>query len=98
VNIQYRLSVTNPTSEPVTLRSLQLQTIGPGAYSLRATSTPMKMQLGPNETKSMTISVWGRAHGGFLTSGAPVTIHGTGYFNAPSGAFVKMFNENIMQH
>jgi hypothetical protein len=97
VNIQYRLEVRNPTSQTVTLRSLRLESIGPGAYSIHSSSTPLKLQLGPNESKAMTISLWGRARGGFMTASEPVTIRGTAYFNSPSGSFVKLFNENIMQ-
>jgi len=97
VSIQYRLEVTNPTSQPVTLRSLRLESIGPGAYTIHTTTTPLKLQLGPNESRAVTISAWGRARGGFLSADEPVTIQGTAYFNSPSGSFVKLFNENIMQ-
>jgi len=97
VSIQYRLEVRNPTSQPVTLRSLRLESIGPGAYTIHTTSTPLKLQLGPNESRAVTISAWGRARGGFLSAGEPVTIQGTAYFNSPSGSFVKLFNENIMR-
>jgi hypothetical protein len=97
VNIQYRLEVSNPTSQPVTLRSLRLESIGPGAYTIHSGNTPLKLQLGPNQTRAITISAWGRARGGFLTTDEPVTIQGTAYFNSPSGSFVKLFNENIMQ-
>jgi hypothetical protein len=98
VNVQYRLTVSNPTSQPVTLSRLQLETIGPGAYSVHSASSSMKLRLGPNESRSMVISVWGRANGGYMNSDAPVTIHGTAYFTSPSGSFVRMFNENLMQH
>jgi len=97
VNIQYQLSVTNPTDQPLKLSRLQIESIGPGAYSIHSTSTPMNLKLAPNETRTMTISVWGRARGGFLSADEPVTIHGTAYFNGASGSFVRMFNENFMQ-
>jgi hypothetical protein len=97
VSIQYRLEVRNPTSQPVTLRSLRLESIGPGAYTIHSGNTPLKLQLGPNESRAVTISAWGRARGGFMSAEEPVTIQGTAYFNSPSGSFVKLFNENIMQ-
>jgi hypothetical protein len=98
VNVQYRLTVSNPTPHPVTLSRLQLESIGPDAYSIHSASSSMKLRLGANESRSMVISVWGRANGGYLNSDAPVTIHGTAYFSGASGAFVRMFNENLMQH
>lgn len=98
VNIQYRVAITNPTGEPMTLTRLDLQTIGPGAYSLRANGTPMNLRVAPNSTSVYTVSVWGYARGGYLASSEPVTLRGTAYFRGTtSGAFIKMFNENISQ-
>ncbi|HJT17747.1 MAG TPA: hypothetical protein VJ853_10175 [Thermoanaerobaculia bacterium] len=96
VNVQYRVAISNPTAEQLTLQRLDLQTIGPGAYSLRANGTPMNLKVPPNSTAVYTISVWGYARGGYLASTEPVTLRGTAYFQGPtSGAFIKMFNENI---
>jgi len=98
VNVQYRVAVTNPTSEPLTLTRLDLQTIGPGAYSVRANGTPMNLRIAPNSTTVYTVSVWGYARGGYLASTEPVTLRGTAYLRgANSGSFVKMFSENISQ-
>ena len=96
VNVQYRVAINNPTSEPMTLTRLDLSTIGPGAYSLQANGTPMNLKVPPNSTAVYTISVWGYARGGFMASSEPVTLRGTAYFQgSSSGAFIKMFNENI---
>lgn len=97
VNVQYQLTIANPTNQPLTLERLDLATVGPGAYSLRANGTPMKLTVPPNGTATYTISAWGRAHGGYLTRDEPVTLRATAYFKGPSGSFVKMFNENISQ-
>jgi hypothetical protein len=66
--IQYQLSVTNPTNQPLTLERLDLETVGSGAYSLRTAATPMNLQIPPNGTSAFNISVWGRARGGYLRS------------------------------
>ena len=96
VNVPYRIAITNPTSEPMTLTRLDLQTIGPGAYSRRAAGTPMNLKVAPNSTTVYTVSVWGYARGGYMASTEPVTLRGTAYFQgSTSGAFIKMFNENI---
>jgi hypothetical protein len=98
VNIQYRVSIENPTDEPLTLTRLDLQSMGPGAYSLRTEATPMNLKVPPRATASYLISVWGRANGGYLTAGTPVTIRGTAYFQGDTTkkAFVKLFTENIV--
>ena len=95
INVQYRVAVTNPTNQPLTLTRLDLQTIGSGAYALRANGTPMNVKIAPNGTTEFTISVWGYARGGYLASSEPVTLRGTAYFQGPSGSFLKLFNENI---
>jgi hypothetical protein len=95
INIQYQLSINNPTNQPLTLKRLDLQTVGPGAYSLRTSATPMNLKVPPNATTTYTISVWGNARGGYLAASEPVTIHGTAYFDSPSGGFVRIFSENI---
>ncbi len=95
VNIQYRVLIANPTSQALTLTRLDLQTIGPGAYSLRSGATPMNLKVAPNATTAYTISVWGYSRGGYLASGEPVTIQGTAYFKGSSGSFVRVFNQNI---
>jgi hypothetical protein len=95
VNVQYQLTVSNPTSQPLTLQRLDLSTIGPGAYSLRANSTPMNLKIAPNGTSTFRIAVWGYARGGYIASSEPVSLRGVAYFQSPSNSFVKLFNENI---
>jgi hypothetical protein len=97
VAIQYQVAITNPTNQPLTLQRLDLQTLGPGAYSLRTAPTPMNVNVPPNGTSVFNISVWGRAHGGYLRSTEPVTIRGTAYFKGPTGSFVRIFSENLSQ-
>lgn len=96
INLQYQLSVANPTGTPVTLRRLELRTLGPGAYSLRTGSTPIKQTIRPNGSTNITLSVWGRATGGYLRSEEPVTVQGIAYFDAPGQkSFVRQFIETF---
>jgi hypothetical protein len=95
VSIQYRVTINNPTDQSLTLSRLELETLGPGAYSVHTSATPMNLKVAPNATTSYMISVWGRARGGYLTAGEPVTMRVIAYFQGPSGSFVRMFNQNI---
>jgi hypothetical protein len=95
LNLQYQISVTNLTDQPITLKRLELRTVGPGAYRLRSASTPMNVSIPPKGSKTVTISAWGYSNGGYLTATEPVTLNGIGYFDSPSGPFVRIFNENI---
>jgi hypothetical protein len=96
INIQYRLTVSNPTDQPVTLRRLELSTLGPGSYSLRTGTSPVTRSIPPRGTTSLTLSAWGRSSGGYLRSEEPVTIRGVAYFeDASRHSFVKQFLENF---
>jgi hypothetical protein len=96
INLQYQLSVANPTGTPVTLRRLELRTLGPGAYAIRTGSTPIKQTIGPNGSTNIALSVWGRSTGGYLRSEEPVTVQGIAHFDTPDGhSFVKQFVETF---
>lgn len=95
LNLQYRITVTSPTDQLITLKRLELRTIGAGAYTLRTTSTPMNVSIPPRGSKTVTVSAWGYSRGGSLTANEPVTLSGVAYFDSPSGPFVRIFNENI---
>lgn len=96
IGLRYGITVSNPTNEPVTLRRLDLNTVGTGAYFLRSGSTPMNVKVAPNSSATFSISTWGRARGGYLSASEPVTIQGRAYFDGPNGPFVKLFQQNIM--
>jgi hypothetical protein len=95
VGLRYQITVENPLDQPVTLRRLDLRTIGSGAYFLRTGETSMNVTIPPKSAKQFSVSTWGRSRGGFLGSTEPVTLRGTAYFDSPGGAFVRLFNENI---
>jgi hypothetical protein len=96
ISLQYQLSIANPTGEPVTLRRLELSTLGPGAYFLRTGATPITRTIRANGTTTITLSAWGRASGGDLRMEEPVTIRGLAYFDRPHGkGFVRQFIETL---
>jgi hypothetical protein len=96
INIQYRMSISNPTDQPVTLKRLELSSLGPGSYSIRTGSSPVTRTIPPRGTTTLTLSAWGRAAGGYLRSEEPVTIRGVAYFeDATRHSFVRQFIENF---
>ncbi|HVR38456.1 MAG TPA: hypothetical protein VMU84_05120, partial [Thermoanaerobaculia bacterium] len=97
INVQYRLTINNPTNDEVKLRRLELQTIGPGAYSLRTGASPITATIPANSSITIPLSAWGRAPGGFFRSNEPVTLRGVAYFDSRNGAFLRQFNEVLSQ-
>ncbi len=97
VNVQYQLTIENPTDDTIKLRRLDLQTIGPGAYTLRTGMTPISATVAPHSTATIPLSAWARSAGGFLRSTEPVTVRGIADFESPHGSFRSQFNEIISQ-
>ena len=97
INLQYDILVTNSSDQPLTLRRIELRTVGAGAYSLRNDSTPVNLAIPPGGTVSKMINAWGYARGGNLAAEEPVTLRAIAYFDGPTGSFVRMVSENITQ-
>jgi hypothetical protein len=98
ISVQYQLTIDNPASDTLTLRRLDLQSIGPGAYFIRTGSTPMKETIRPNGSTTITLSAWGTARGGRLTVDEPVTIRGVAQFEDGHGhTFNRIFTTTLSQ-
>jgi hypothetical protein len=97
INIQYDLAIKNPTNEQYTLRRLDIQSIGPGAYRVRTGTQPVNQRVSANGTTSVRLSTWGQSTGGFISSGEPVTVRVIAQFDGPHGRFQKIFSETISQ-
>jgi hypothetical protein len=97
VNVQYQVSVTNPTDQEITLQRLDLRTEGTGAYYLNTAGSPMNVRIAPKSNATFTVSAWGRSRGGYIASTEPVTLFATAYFNGPAGSFMKLVHQNAWQ-
>jgi hypothetical protein len=97
VNVQYRLTIENPTNDTITLRRIRLDTVGRGAYALRTGSTPISATVAPRSTVTIPLSAWGQSAGGFIRSTEPVTLRGVAMFDSPHGSFQSVFNEILPQ-
>lgn len=92
VNLQFQATLTNPTDQTVTLRRLDLRTLGGGSFFMRATGTPFHVEVKPHSSTTVTMSAWGNSRGGMLAEDEPIQLQATAYFDGPKGAFVRLFN------
>jgi hypothetical protein len=95
VNLQFEVTLTNPTDQTVTLRRLDLRTFGGGSFFMRATGTPFHVAVPPHGTKSVTMAAWGNSRGGMIAEDEPIQLQGTAYFDGPQGAFVRLVNSRL---
>ena len=94
ISTRFRVEITNPTNEPVTLRKLEIHTASPVAFSVRV-MTPFTHVVGAGETIEVELNGTGTSAGGRLADEEPVTLRGTADFDSPHGAFVKLFGETV---
>jgi len=94
VSTRFRVEVTNPTNEPVTLRKVEIHTASPVAFSIRVT-TPFTRVVGAGETIEVELNGTGTSAGGKLADEEAVTLRGTADFDSPHGAFYKLFGETV---
>jgi len=84
--VQYRVDVENRAPSAITIKRIDVVSVGAGAYSLRSTSVPFNEPLGPGETKA--VQFWAPAYianSTILGANGPVTIRMTVFYDTPSG-------------
>ena len=98
--VQYGLRIANRSSEPITLRRIQLQPVGAGGpYLLQARAYEFQRKIEPEQFEDVTF--WAKA----VSTGdafandanAPVNVRATAYFDSPSGAFRRVFTAMLDQ-
>jgi hypothetical protein len=98
VNVQYQITVVNPTNNTLTLKRLDLQSVGLGAYSIRTGPTPMHETIVANGISTIGLSAWANARGGYLIKNEPVTLRGTATFDDGHGhTFTSLFTDTMSE-
>lgn len=86
ISVRYRVDVANLSKESITLKRIDLQSLGEGAYTLPALSRPFAVEIKPGESKF--VELWGPAYildPTILGANGPVTIRLTVYYDSPAG-------------
>jgi len=98
--IQFEARVANRSGEPITLRRIEIQSVGTGSYILRKENFSYNENIAPDHFAS--VKFW--AHGyGFATdrgrtpSAEPVNLRSVFYFESPVGSFHQIVTRYIDQ-
>ena len=99
-DIQYQLQITNPSSQPITLRRVELATTGgPAAYSLGRQPYVFKATIAPGTTG--TVNFWAHAYANYYpgdpNSSQTVSLRGVAIFDTPNGAIQQVFMKVLSQ-
>jgi hypothetical protein len=100
IELKYALKITNLAAEPITLRQIQIQTIGrEGPYSIPQSSYFFREPVTPGVTRPVEFFAKGYSEGNRYNVDAqsPVSIRIIAYFEAPKGNFRQAFIANLGQ-
>jgi hypothetical protein len=95
ISVNYRIGITNRSSEALTLQQLRMETLGQGAYVVQPTSRPFERLIGPGKTEVIEVWLPAFAQDTILGANGPVTIRGTAYFNSSLGKLQRIFMQQL---
>ena len=101
MEVQFALRVRNNSSEPITLRQVQVMPVGEGGpYRVVAGTYHFNVPIPPNA--SVDHPFWARAVGSgdphALDANAPVNVRAVAQFQSPAGRFQKILMRTFGQH
>lgn len=94
--IQYRLRIGNRSGEPITLKSVTLQSMGSGAYDVPTTSRPFTKLIPPDQFE--IVEFWVPANvsnSTIMGANGPVTLRATLRFDSPVGQFQEVVVQQV---
>jgi hypothetical protein len=86
ISVQFRVDVENRATTPITIKRIDVISLGSGAYDLRPTSTSFNERLNPGESRA--VQFWAPASVDdptILGANGPVTVRVTLYYDTPAG-------------
>jgi hypothetical protein len=96
--VQYHLTVLNHAGEPITLKQVNIVSMGYGAYDVPSTSRPFKSVVQPDQTSG--VDFWVPANiavgnASLVGANGPVTLRVTAYFDSPDGQFQQIVVQQV---
>jgi len=94
--VQYALAVLNHSGGPITLKQVNVVSMGYGAYDVPPTNRPFKAVIQPDQTSIVDFWVPANVQSTSLVgANGPVTLRVTAYFDSPDGQFQQMVVQQV---
>jgi hypothetical protein len=100
IPVRYAVRVENRAKEPITLKNIQLLSLGDGAYKIGTVSRPFNVAIAPDTYED--VEIWANAVVEVSTitgANGPVTLRVILQFDSPLGPFqdvvVQQVNDNL---
>lgn len=95
--VSYQMSVRNKSSEPISLRRLQIRTVGSAPYVLRNVPVFFKEEILPGKTATVNFTVDAYSQGGIFAADEPILLQCVAHFDSADGSFQKVFTQRVLQ-
>jgi hypothetical protein len=97
-DLRFDVEIANRSGEPITLKRVELASMGPGAYTLRRDFKIFNETIAPGRTA--TVTVWAKAllRGGTISEQEPVRVRGVLHFDSPVGPFHSIVIREFRQY
>jgi hypothetical protein len=90
--VQYRLQIGNRGQVPITLKALEIASVGMGAYDVPSQTRPFNIQIAPGRDSVVDFFANASVQSPtILGANGPVTLHGIVTFYCQTGEFQKSF-------
>ncbi len=86
ISVQYRVEITNRANQPITIKRIDLVSLGTGAYTLRPSSNPFDARLNPGDATALEL--WAPAYiddPTIVGANGPVSLRITVQYETPAG-------------
>jgi len=94
--VQYALAVKNHAGGPITLKQVNVVSIGYGAYDVPSTSRPFKALIESDQTRIVDFWVPANIQSTSLVgANGPVTLRVTAFFDSPDGQFQQVVVQQV---
>ncbi|HEX7151943.1 MAG TPA: hypothetical protein VF618_10680 [Thermoanaerobaculia bacterium] len=98
VDIHYGLQVKNQAIEPITLRSLTIESVGDsGAYRITRSEHRFAQTIEQNQVKQVEFWARAQAAGGRLEGTEPARVRVVAHFESAAGAFTQILTQTLGQ-
>ncbi len=94
--VQYRMTVTNPAQIPITLKRVDIRSMGSGAYNVQPTSKPYDLVIAPGATEAFDLWIPAFATTSVAGANGAVALQLRTQFATASGAFQNVTVSQVM--
>lgn len=95
ITVDYQVTVHNNANIPITIKRVDVNSIGAGAYDLDPTSKPFDLTIAAGGTSSVEFWAAGVASQTILGANGPVTVRVVVLFDSPAGQFQTVATEQV---